>query len=257
MKNLFTFFAAFSMLLLTCVANAQNSDTTKTGGWFSHDMHDIAGTAQIQGTYRYTSMGPLNRMLAAGHLPYFTSNNNIWLNLSMNHIHNQLIVEDGIGFTPWTTANGNGIKTRFNQYQAFLKFGYNVSHNTDLRLFPFAGVNVSAQVLNIEDDAHVKSTTSFSDELTTSSISKTFYQPNFGIELGGGMDYLIKVKGKTMDCITVDRSIPIGIRAGYYINAARGQWRVDNNYRLDNGPDKNQSAFFVSVNIGLGYEVKK
>src|SRR3569833_324533 len=256
MKNSLLILTAFILLFSLSFANAQNSDTTRKGGWFSHNMHDIAGTAQIQATYRYTYMGPLNRILFADGLPTL-GNNDIWLNLSMNHIHNNWIIEDGIGFTPWTTATGNGVKTSFNQYQAFIKLGYNVVKSTDFRAFPFAGINVSAAVLNIEDNTHIKSTSDFSDELTNSSISKTFWQPNFGIELGGGFDYLIKMKEKSMDCLTIERSIPIGVRAGYYINAAQGDWRVDNNYKLQNGPDKNQSSFFLSVNIGLGYEIKK
>jgi hypothetical protein len=236
-------------------ANAQNPDTTRKG-WFQHDMHDIAGTFQIQATYRYTYMGPLNRILGENGLPAL-GNNDTWLNLSSNHIHNNWIIEDGVGFTPWTTASANGVKTSFNQYQAFLKLGYNVSQSTDFRVFPFAGINVSAAVLNIEDNNNIKSTSDFSTELTNSSISKTFYQPNFGIDLGGGFDYLIKLSEKTVDCFTIERSIPIGVRAGYYINAAHGDWRVDNNYKLNNGPYKNQSQFFVSVNIGLGYAIKK
>lgn len=255
MKRLATLLFGAGILLFSLSAHAQNADTAKHG-WFMHDTHDIAGTAQIQATYRFTYMGPLNRALAADGLPTLGSND-IWLNLSMNHIHNQWIIEDGVGFTPWTTNEANGVKTSFNQYQAFVKLGYNVVQNADFRLFPFAGVDISAAVLNIEDNNHVKSTSSFSDELTTSSISKTYYQPNFGIDLGAGFDYLVKLKEKTMDCFTIERSIPIGVRAGYYINAAHGDWRVDNNYHLQNGPYKNQSDFFVSVNIGLGYEVKK
>jgi len=254
MKNSRTLLLA-AMVFTVGYASAQNSDTTKRG-WFRHDMHDVAGTFQIQGTYRYTYMGPLNKILNSAGLPTLGSND-IWLNLSANHVHHNWIIEDGVGFTPWTTATANGIKSSFNQYQAFLKLGYNVANSTDFRAFPFAGVNVSAAVLNIEDNNNIKSTSDFSTELTNSSISKTYWQPNFGVELGGGFDYLIKMKEKSMDCFTIERSIPIGVRAGYYINAARGDWRVDNNYKLNNGPDKNQSAFFVSVNIGLGYAIRK
>lgn len=256
MKNSHYLLLTLNALLFAGIANAQNADTTKSSGWVRHNMHDIAGAAQIQATYRYTYMGPLNRILAADGLPALGAND-IWLNLSMNHIHNNWILEDGIGFTPWTTASANGVKTIFNQYQAFLKLGYNIVHKPGIRVFPFAGVDGSAAVLNIEDNNHIKTTSDFSDELTNSSISKTFYQPNFGIDIGGGFDYLIKMSDKTIDCLTIERSIPIGIRAGYYINAVHGDWRVDNNYRLQNGPDKNQSAFFVSVNIGLGYVVRK
>src|SRR6185312_16084948 len=116
MKKLTTLVLGAGILLFSATAQAQNSDTTK-GSWFSHSLHGIAGSAQIQATYRYTYMGPLNRILGADGLPTLGTNN-FWLNLSMNHIHNNWIVEDGIGFTPWTTNEANGIKTSFNQYQA-------------------------------------------------------------------------------------------------------------------------------------------
>lgn len=254
MKNRLAFLFASLFLISLNVARAQDTDTVRHS-WFRHDMNGIAGTFQIQGTYRYTYFAPLNHILASNGLAPL-SGNDIWINASTNHIFRQWIMEDGVGFTPWSTSEANGIKTRFNQYQAFLRLGYNVLKEPDLRLFPFAGINVSAAVLNIEDNNAIKSTSDFSDELLNSSASKTFYQPNLGIELGGGFDYLIKVKEKQTDCFTIKRSIPIGIRAGYYINAARGDWRIEN-YHLNNGPDKNQSAFFVSLNIGLGYEVKK
>jgi len=255
MKKLLTIFFA-AILLSSSAVIAQNADTVKTSGWFGHNMHDIAGTAQIQVTYRYTYFAPLNRILSANGIPAL-SGNDVWFNASMNHIHNQWIIEDGLGFTPTSSSQANGIKAKFNQYQGFLRLGYNIVQNNDIRLFPFAGVNVSAAVLHIEDRNAIRSTSDFSDELLNTSASKTFYQPNFGIELGGGLDYIIKLTEKKTDCFTIQRSIPIGVRAGYYINAARGDWRVGDNYRLQNGPDKNQSAFFVSVNIGLGYAIKK
>ena len=249
MKINFTSRLTFAFTLIAGLAAAQNPDTSKR-------MNDAGGTFQVQSTYRYTQMASLNRILGANGLPP-VGHNDIWINLSMNHICHNWIIEDGLGFTPWTTGSSNGIKTKFNQYQAFFKLGYNVVKSSDFRAFPFAGVNVSAAVLNVDDNTHIKSTSDFSGELTNSSISKTYYQPNFGVELGGGFDYLIKLKDKTMDCFTIHRSIPIGIRVGYYINAARGDWRVNNNYKLQNGPDKNQSAFFVSLNIGLGYAMRK
>lgn len=255
MRKLSTILLTGAALLITFTVQAQNQDTTKSGGWFSHNMHNFAGTAQIQSTYRYTYFAPLNAVLHANGISSL-SGNDIWINASMNHVHNQWILEDGIGFTPVSKSSAGGLEARFNQYQGYLHLGYNVVQNPDLRVFPFAGVNLSAAVLNIRDNTGIKSISNFSDELLNSTASKTFYQPNFGIELGGGLDYLIKVADKTMDCFTIERSIPIGIRAGYYLNAARGDWRTDG-YKLEDGPNKNQSAFFVSLNIGLGYAVKK
>ena len=256
MKRLTTTIFSAAILFLSSVVQAQNSDTTRSGNWLHHDMHGVAGTFQIQTTYRYTHFADLNRVLAPAGLGTL-SGNNIWINASMNHVHNNWILEDGIGFTPISTSTGNNIKAKFNQYQAFAKLGYNVVNKANMRAFPFAGLNVSAAVLHIQDRNAIRSTSDFSDEILNTSASKTFYQPNLGIELGGGLDILIPLSEKTMDCFTIKRSIPIGIRAGYYINAARGDWRVEDNYKLHNGPDKNQSAFFVSLNIGLGYEVKK
>ncbi len=110
--------------------------------------------------------------------------------------------------------------------------------------------------MNIQDKGREQNVSNFNQELLNSTSSKTLYQANLGIELGAGFDYVIKLKPKQMDCFTVQRNIPIGIRAGYYIHAASGDWRI-NDYKLNNGPDNNQGAVFVSLNIGLGYSVKK
>jgi hypothetical protein len=92
--------------------------------------------------------------------------------------------------------------------------------------------------------------------LLNSTASKTFWQPNFGIELGAGFDYVIKLKSKKMDCFEVERNIPIGIHAGYYINAYASDWKVDG-YKLQNNANQKQNAVFIAFNIGLGYKVKK
>jgi len=244
-------FMAVTLLSLN-YANAQSTDTAKTHGWF---MHQMAGAEQIQVTYRKADLGPLNQILKNNGLEPL-GNNDIWINASMSHIHGKWLFEDGIGFTPVTTSDIENLKAKYNQYQVYTRVAYNFSNNADMRVYPFVGLNFSTAVLEIQDNNRIQMTSGFSQELLNSTSSKTFYQPNFGIELGGGFDYLIKISAKNMGCVQMQRNIPIGIRAGYYINTAQGNWKVDN-YSLQNGPDNKQSAVFISLNIGLGYEVKK
>jgi hypothetical protein len=252
-KLILALFVAIALFDVSKV-KAQTTDTVKTMGWFNHQL---AGAAQIQVTYRPSHLGQLNQILNNNGINSLGAND-IWINASMSHIHGRWLFEDGIGFTPIITALGNNdLEAKYNQYQLYTRAGYNFSENPDLRLYPFVGLNFSAAVLDIEDNARVKSTDDFSTELLNSTSSKTFYQPNFGIELGFGMDYLIKVKPKNMGCFVIQRNIPIGLRAGYYINAAQGDWKVDDNYSLQEGPNRKQSAIFVSFNIGLGYEIIK
>ncbi len=250
MKKITSLLAAIALLFGSRV-NAQNTDTVSAHHWFKHN---IAGAAQIQVTYRQGDISQLNQALMANGLKPI-SVNNIWINASMHHNSRDFMTEDGIGFTPVAMSSNNGLYAKYNQYQLFFRAGYNVLKSADVRLYPFAGLNFSAAVLNIDDNAEIQKTGSFSGELLNSSASKTFYQPNFGIELGLGFDYLIPMKPKQMDCITIKRNIPIGVRAGYYINAYAGDWKIDD-YSLQGGNQK-QSAVFVSFNIGLGYEISK
>jgi hypothetical protein len=254
MKKLIFSLVLASSLLAVVETKAQIRDTIKTGKWFKHS-HNIAGAVQLQITYRKSDLSQLNSMLNNNDL-HSLSGNDIWFNASMFHIKHHLIFEDGLGFTPFSTSEVNNIKTRYNQYQVFLRFGYNLSKKSDYRLYPFIGADFSEAVLNIRDKAGEQSVTGFSQELLNSTSSKTLYQPNFGVELGAGFDYVIKLKPKQMDCFTLQRNIPIGIRAGYYLQATSANWRIDS-YSLQNGPDKKQNAVFVSLNIGLGYGIKK
>jgi hypothetical protein len=252
MKKVFIILSISVSIFGTLSANAQSSDTTGTRHWFKHD---VAGAVQIQATYRKTNLNQLNQILNSNNIPSL-SHNNIWINASMSHIFKKFIVEDGIGFTPITSSEANGIKAKYNQYQAFLRFGYNIAENSSYRLYPFAGVNFSAAVLGIKDNARINNTTDFSQEILNSTSSKTFYQPNFGIDLGAGFDYLIKVKSKQMDNFEVERNIPIGVRVGYYINAYQGDWKIED-HSLQNGPSNKNSALFVTFNVGLGYHISK
>ena len=219
---------------------------------------NIAGAAQIQVTYRNANIDPLNNALNRDGIGP-VSNNNVWINLSMHHENKKMIWEDGLGFTPMATSYsgaGGNFRTHYNQYQIYGRLGYDLSQNPQYRVYPFIGANLSAAVLNIEDKNREQNTSDFATEITNPTASKTLYQPNFGIELGAGFDYLIKMKSKQIDCITIQRNIPIGVRAGYYINTYASDWKVDG-YGLGNSPNGKQSAVFLSFNIGLGYEIQK
>jgi hypothetical protein len=214
-----------------------------------------AGAMQIQVGYRKYDTGQLDAALNKAGIAG-VADNNIWINLSMNHIHNNWICEDGLGFTPYSSSDVNNIKTHLNQYQAYFRLGYNLSTNKSVTFFPFAGVNFTGAVLSIQDKAREGSTSDFSQELATNTISKTLYQGNFGIDLGAGMDFMIKLKPKKMECFEVQRSIPIGLRAGYYINTSASDWKI-NDQSLSNSPTNKQSSIFLTLNIGLGYKVNK
>jgi hypothetical protein len=252
MKKLTTTLGILLAMASALTAQAQ-SDTTKHG-WL---RHNAAGALQIQGTYRQAKLDQLNGILnknGIGNLP----SNDIWINLSMSHIHKNWLFEDGIGATPTSTADGaNNLKAKYNQFQFYTRAAYNLSKSSNYRVYPFVGINLSEAMLRIEDRAKTQATSDFSTELLTSSASKTLWNPRFGIELGGGFDYVIKLKEKQMDCYTIQRNIPIGFRIGYYLQVTDSNWKIDNNYNLNNGPNNKQSNIFATLNIGLGYAVKK
>ena len=246
-------FKKLTLLTAGVITLGATAVKAQSNDWF----HNIEGAAQIQVTYRSANITPLNQALNKDGIPSI-SNNDVWFNLSMHHEHKKWIWEDGLGFTPLatsTTNNGN-FKTHYNQYQVYGRMGYDISQNPMYKVYPFVGANLSAAVLNIEDKAREQTTSDFATELTNQTASKTLYQPNFGIEAGVGFDYLIKVKSKQIDCFTINRNIPIGIRAGYYFNTYASDWRIDN-YGLANSPNGKQNAVFLSFNIGLGYEIQK
>ncbi|TSJ40446.1 hypothetical protein FO440_11870 [Mucilaginibacter corticis] len=240
-------------LLLLCCLLAAAANTHAQDSF----PKDIAGTMQIQGMYRPSKLGQLNGILNANGLASLPDNN-YWLNLSMNHIHKRWVMEDGIGasFTSSSTV-ANGIKSKYNQFQLYGRLGYDVSQTPIFRAFPFVGINLDAAMLRIQDDNRIQSTSDFSSELLNQTASKTLWNPRFGLEFGGGFDYLIPVSDKKMDNITIHRSLPIGIRFGYYLQTSNSPWRIDNNYKLQNGPDNKQSNVFVNLNIGLGYKITR
>ncbi|MEO8885133.1 MAG: hypothetical protein ABI367_03660 [Mucilaginibacter sp.] len=220
---------------------------------------EISGTMQLQGMYRQGNLGQLNGILNANGIPSLPDNN-YWLNLSMNHIHKQFVMEDGIGasFTSSSAPNTtNGINAKYNQFQIYGRLGYNISTDQNLRVFPFLGINLSQAMLRIRDDKRTQSTSDFSSELLNSTSSKTLWNPRFGLEFGGGLDYLIGVKDKKVENFTIHRYIPIGVRVGYYLQTTSSNWKIDDNYNLNNGPSNKQSAVFINVNIGLGYKVQR
>lgn len=248
MKKIFPLLLS-AALFISFNVRAQTRDTTYR--WMRHTK---AGAVQIQLTYRQADISGLNQALTADGLRPI-SPNNVWLNLSMHHIDGNFITEDGVGLTPLAMSSNNGLYAKYNQYQVFFRFAYNILPAGDAKLYPFAGLNLSAAVLDIDDDARLQNTGSLAGELLNNTSSKTLYQPNFGIELGAGFDYLIPVKAKQIDCFVIKRNIPVGVRVGYYINTYSSDWKVDN-YGLAGGNQK-QSAVFASFNIGLGYELSK
>ena len=220
---------------------------------------EISGTMQIQGMYRPSKLDQLNSILNANGIPALPDNN-YWLNLSMNHSRKNWIIEDGIGasFMSNSAANAtNGIKAKYNQYQIYGRLGYNVATREKMRAFPFVGLNLSVASLNIRDDNRTQNTNDFSTELLNQTASKTLWNPRFGLEFGGGFDYLIAVSDKKIDNFTIHRSLPIGVRFGYFLQTSNSNWKIDNNYNLQNGPNNKQSNVFVNVNIGLGYKVQR
>jgi hypothetical protein len=220
---------------------------------------EISGTMQLQGMYRESKLGQLNGILNANGIPSLPDNN-YWLNLSMNHINKRFVMENGIGASLTSTSapnSANGIYAKYNQFQIYGRAGYNVVTDEKMRLFPFVGINLSNAMLRIRDDKRMQSTSDFSAELLNSTSSKTIWNPRFGLEFGAGFDYLIGVTDKKIDNYTIHRYIPIGVRVGYYLQTSNSNWKVDDNYNLNNGPNNKQSNIFINVNIGLGYKVQR
>lgn len=220
---------------------------------------EFAGTMQIQGMFRESKLGQLNGILNANGIPALPDNN-YWLNLSMNRMHEKLVFENGIGasFTSSSAPNTtNGIKAKYNQFQIYGRVGYNLATNENMRFFPFMGLNFSQAMLRIRDDRRDQSVSDFSPELLNLSASKTLWNPRFGLEFGGGFDYLIRAKDKQVENYTIHRYLPIGVRVGYYLQTSDSNWKLESNYNLNNGPNNKQSNVFVNLNIGLGYKVQK
>ena len=251
MKKIINGLVITILMLFAVTAKAQRTDSLKMHDWMHHDF---AGAQQIQLTYRKGNISQLDAVLVNNGFPILKEYD-FWINASMSHVGKKFMTEDGLGFTPVATSESNSIKIRYNQYQAYWRIGYNVSSNSSYRLYPFAGVNLSAAVLDIQDKTAERSVNNFSNELLNSTVSKTLYQPNFGIELGGGFDFVIKLKPKVMDCVTIQRNMPVGFRVGYYINTYASNWKFDG-YGLGRNPNQKQSAVFATFNIGLGYAVK-
>ncbi len=232
-------------------ARAQQSPIGDNGDMSNRD---ISGAVQFQLMYRPNNISQINNALNVNGL-HSINPHDWWINISMHHEAHKWVTEDGLGFTPTATSENNGLDAKYNQYQAYFRVGYNISPSSDFKLYPFIGGTFTAAFLNIEDHNGIRSAPTFSDEILNNTATKTFFQPNLGVELGAGFDYLIRVKSRQLDCLTVQRSIPIGVRAGYYFNAWAGDWRI-NSYGFSS-PNQKQDAAFVTFNIGLGYEVHK
>src|SRR5260370_32633503 len=130
MKKLTSTLLLIAALFGTVTLKAQ-TDTLKTKNWFVHG-HDFAGAAQIQLTYRKGNISQLNQILNSNGIQS-KNQYNLWINASMSHIHHNWLMEDGIGFTPVATSSQNNLDVKYNQYQVYLRLGYNVSQNSDFR----------------------------------------------------------------------------------------------------------------------------
>ncbi|WP_374949282.1 hypothetical protein [Mucilaginibacter sp.] len=216
---------------------------------------DISGAALLQVGYRQTDLSQLNGFLANNGIPAI-SDNNYWINAAMQKTYKKWVNEHGIGFSLPNSSEANGIKARYSQAALFARTGYNLSNRSDIQLYPFAGINLNLAMFNIKDKTGIESVSNFSQEILNKTSSKTFYQTKFGIDLGMGFDYLIKVKSKELEHATIERSIPLGLRLGYHIGVAQSDFKVDG-HELANGPSDKNSAFFATASFGLGYHIVK
>jgi hypothetical protein len=232
---------------------AQVTDSVKAKSQYPHQH---SGGISIGVTYRKYNPGPLNDALFAAGL-HNLSTNHLWYTLDFSHIYcNKFITEFGIGFAAPSSATQNDVKVTLNQGEIYYRVGYIVAASPNFRLFPFAGVNLSNNYLTIKDNPGINSTSDFTEELLTKTTSKTMRQTDFGLELGAGFDYLIKLKPKNTGCFQVERVLPLGIKVGRYFQTSAGDWKINSN-SLSGSPDEKYSRFFVSLTIGLGYSIKK
>lgn len=252
MKRIITSILVAGSLFGATIVNAQTKKQTMEDRFFSKD---VSGAALLQFGYRQTDLGQINGFLANNGIPAI-SDNNYWINAAMQKRYKKWIGEHGIGFTIPNSSEANGIRARYSQAALFGRMGYNLSNSSDLQVYPFAGINLNLAMFNIKDKTGMQSVSNFNQEILNRTASKTFYQTKFGVDLGMGLDYLIKVKSKEMEYVTIDRSIPVGFRLGYHIGVAQSDFKVDG-YKLNNGPTDKNSAFFATVSFGLGYHITK
>jgi hypothetical protein len=253
------FIIVLSLIIVstTFCAKAQNADTASRNKKADHwHRFDVAGSFDFQVEYRKNNVDELNSYLTQQGFGAL-NNNNIWLNLAANKIYaNKLVTMLAIGATPQASVTANDIKVSLWRGQIQIGAGYNLSSSTSYRLYPMVGVNFGDAKLKVKDMGNINNTNDFGEALFNQSASKTLHQHTFAIELGAGFDYVIKLKDKQMDCFTLQRNIPIGIRVGYYLPTYMSNWEVDD-HELLNGPEKKVSSFFATLSIGLGYGVKK
>ncbi|MFD2148422.1 hypothetical protein [Mucilaginibacter antarcticus] len=124
-------------LLKTLILSAGTLAVAANANAQSDWKKEISGTMQVQGMYRQSKLGQLNTVLNANGIPALPENN-YWINLSMNHSVKRWIIEDGIGISIMSNSapnTTNGIKAKYNQYQAFGRLGYNVATTDKMRAF--------------------------------------------------------------------------------------------------------------------------
>jgi hypothetical protein len=239
--------ALINLLLLGGIihAAAQKADSTKR-----KTDHFYSSSLNFQVGYQKGNVSQLNQHLVKNGLPTL-SGNNTWYNVSFNHDFDHIITEIGFGLSAPSTASSQGIETKYHQDQFFLRIGYNLLSCQTFRLYPFAGVNLSSGSLRINDDGATESVDDFSGQILNQTAAKTITQHNFGIDLGLGYDYLIKLRSKETAGCTTEFFLPIGIRAGYDLQTGAGDWKVSD-HALAGGPNEKANAFFIMFSVGLG-----
>lgn len=244
-------------LLLAVVTLSAKAQTNNISNDSTHYRHQREGGLSLQIGYRAkNNLGQLNQALGINGIPSLAENN-IWFGLAFNHVYNaKVITEFGLGFIAPSRSTVNDLKVTYNQGEIFYRIGYNIARTSDYRLYPFAGVSLARASLKIRDNAAINSVNDFNSQILNQSSGKTIRQSSFGWQLGLGYDHLVKLKTVQKGTYTYERTLPIGLRAGYAFQANPSDWKVDD-HSLLNGPAQKNNSFFISLAVGLGYSVRK
>jgi hypothetical protein len=244
-------------LLLAIITLSAKAQTNNNSNDSTHYRHQREGGLSLQIGYRAkNNLGQLNQALGINGLPGLAENN-IWFGLAFNHVYNaKVITEFGLGFIAPSRSTLNDLKVTYNQGEIFYRIGYNIARTDNYRLYPFAGVSLSRARLKIRDNSAINSVNDFNNQILNLSSGKTIHQSNFGGQVGLGYDYLVKLGSKQKGTHTVERTLPIGLRAGYAFQGNPADWKIDN-HSLSNGPAQKNNSLFITLSVGLGYSVKK
>lgn len=234
------------------LAQAQNNDDGYYG--FRHLPYSV--TSNLMLGIRSRDLSQLNRSLNANGITA-VSGNNPWFGLSVEQLFRQrLNLELGVAANASSSGFSQGIEAHYLQSQLFMRFGYNLTKTDNFRFYPFLGLNLSYQSLNLKDNLGINRTSDFNNTLLNYTASKTLDNASFGVELGLGYAYYIPLKTRMKGNVEVKESLPIGLRAGYYLQATSDDWYVED-HALTNGPDKKGSNVFVTLTVGIGTLIRR